>query len=80
MLQLPCNHQPPSLSLQDNDIDWGDGEGNGAQITVLEDGSEGEHGHNGTVGFQRAETAELPSLLTPLIPQNPRQLPVAPMP
>ncbi|OXB51438.1 UNVERIFIED_CONTAM: hypothetical protein H355_011741, partial [Colinus virginianus] len=42
---------PLSLSLQDNDIDWGDGESNGAQITVLEDGPEGERDHKGTVSL-----------------------------
>uniref|UniRef100_A0A669QEN0 CDK5 regulatory subunit associated protein 3 n=1 Tax=Phasianus colchicus TaxID=9054 RepID=A0A669QEN0_PHACC len=45
LLQLEGSLHPsgfggPVALFADNDIDWGDGESNGAQITVLEDGSE----------------------------------------
>lgn len=40
-------HWVPSVLQQDNGIDWGDGDGDGAQIAVLEAGTEGEHGHEG---------------------------------
>lgn len=43
-------HWVPSVLQQDDGIDWGDGESDGAQISVLEAGTEGEHGHKGAWG------------------------------
>lgn len=46
----PLSHGAPFLLQQDDSIDWGDGESEEVQITVLEAGTEGEHGWEGMQG------------------------------
>lgn len=40
----------PFLLQQGDGIDWGDGESEEVQITVLEAGTEGKHSHEGSQG------------------------------
>ena len=57
--------------MQDNGIDWGDGESNEAQITVLEDGSEGEHGHRGDRWVPGCGDRRVPFPADPIHPPEP---------